>query len=65
MNLGRQLIDFAAKKAKERRRAMHEGQDEVKDKLLTVTEDRADAVTAASQEGHQVPDCFRIYQYFE
>ena len=65
MNLGRQLIDFAAKKAKERRRAMHEGQDEVKDKLLTVTEDRVDAATAASQEGQQVPDCFRIYQYFE
>ena len=35
MILDRQLVDFAAKKAKERRRAMHEGQDEVKDKLLT------------------------------
>ena len=68
MGLGTQLADFGAEKAKARRRAMRKGQDELREKLLTVTEGRVDAATAefrASQEGQQVPDCFRIFQYFE
>ncbi len=68
MGLGTQLADFGAEKAKERRRAMRKKGDELKEKLLTVREGCVDAATAAfraSQEGKQVPDCFRIYQYFE
>lgn len=68
MGLGTQLVEFGAKKAKERRRAMHKGKDELKEKLLTATEGHVDAATAAfraSQEGQQFPDCFRIYKYFE
>ncbi|DBA95706.1 TPA: hypothetical protein ACH3X3_013542 [Trebouxia sp. C0006] len=68
MGLGSQLVDFGAKKAKERRRAMQKGKDELNEKLLAATEGHVDAATAAfraSQEGQQFPDCFRIYMYFE
>ena len=67
MGLGTQLEGFGVEKAKQRRRAMRKGQDELKEKLQTVTEGHVGAATAAfraSHEGQQLPDCFCIYQYF-
>jgi len=67
MGFGTQLADVGVEKAKERRRAMRKRGDELREKLLTATQARVDAATAAfraSQEGQQVPDCVRIYQYF-
>ena len=67
LGLGTQLAGFGVEKAKQRRRAMRKRQNKFKEKLLTVTEGRVDAATAAfgaSHEGQQLPDCFRVYQYF-